>query len=220
MKKFADENPHALVLMNDAELTDAELQSLHFTRRNQLASLGLTDKSFTMGCCMVIRRPLLSMVLPIPENIGSHDKWIISIADALDSRIINKEVLQFYRRHGSNVSKGKSMVAEKPHKIDLIKRELAFLLMKKNNDLSSQIESGTAYLDAVKKMADTCSVTDKQKILKHIETKSLLVSALQKRNELRKMPVMNRIFHGMIFWLEGGYNHFRGFSSLIRDIWL
>lgn len=100
----AEINTDALIIMNDALLTDANLNSSNVTKLGQIKSGGLPISSFVMGCCCAIRRDLLDICLPIHKDYSSHDGWLVSFAIALNSRVIINEVLQFYRRHEKNES--------------------------------------------------------------------------------------------------------------------
>lgn len=62
-------------------------------------------KNRYMGCCMAFDRRLLSVALPIPDEIEMHDQWIGMLNDigGGKSRFIGKRLL-YYRRHGANVS--------------------------------------------------------------------------------------------------------------------
>ena len=61
-----------------------------------------------IGCCMAFNRLLLDRALPFPKNLPMHDLWIGLLAHK------NKRVgfiptpLIGYRRHGNNVTTGKS----------------------------------------------------------------------------------------------------------------
>ncbi len=100
----AESNSQALVVMNDAALTDGELNEVGLTKVGQIGSAGFSMDSFVMGCCCGIRRELLDLCMPIPAGIKGHDNWIVDFADALNSKVVDDRVLQYYRRHESNES--------------------------------------------------------------------------------------------------------------------
>jgi glycosyltransferase involved in cell wall biosynthesis len=58
------------------------------------------------GCCMVLRKKVLSKMLPIPNKKGIfHDSWIGILSGCFGYRkIFLKTPLIDYRRHGGNVS--------------------------------------------------------------------------------------------------------------------
>lgn len=96
--------PDRWLFMNDALLTDGNLNEVGLTKLGQVRAAGLTDKAFVMGCCCAVRGKLLDICLPIPQECRSHDNWIVRFADALALRYIHPFSLQYYRRHGANTS--------------------------------------------------------------------------------------------------------------------
>lgn len=102
--ELASRFPNQFAFLNDAELTDAELNPTGLTKLGQLRAAGISRDHFVMGCCAAVRRELLRYCLPIPSDFKGHDNWIIGIANGLDATLINDEVLQYYRRHGENTS--------------------------------------------------------------------------------------------------------------------
>lgn len=61
-----------------------------------------------MGCCMAFTRKHLDLVLPFPNSLPMHDLWIGLLAHKLKSVAFISEPLIGYRRHGGNVTTGKS----------------------------------------------------------------------------------------------------------------
>lgn len=61
-----------------------------------------------MGCCMAFNRKLLDVALPFPENLPMHDLWIGLLGALRRKNAFIKESLISYRRHGGNVTTGKS----------------------------------------------------------------------------------------------------------------
>lgn len=61
-----------------------------------------------IGCCMAFRRTLLELALPFPKNLPMHDLWIGLLGKLIERNYFIKESLVLYRRHGSNVTTGKS----------------------------------------------------------------------------------------------------------------
>jgi glycosyltransferase involved in cell wall biosynthesis len=70
----------ALVLMNNAVLTDANLNELGLTKLGQIRAAGLPNSYFVMGCCAAIKRDLLDLCLPVPKDYPAHDYWIVKFA--------------------------------------------------------------------------------------------------------------------------------------------
>jgi len=54
----AERHPEALVMMNDAALTDEALNEVGLTKMGQIRSAGISMDGFVMGCCCGIQREL------------------------------------------------------------------------------------------------------------------------------------------------------------------
>ena len=99
---FLTENPAALCVVNDLYLCDGELQiaGTKYERHRQAGG----GEGLVTGCAMTLRRPFLSVVLPIPDTTRNHDNWIATLAQGLGVYRFLPEPLQMYRRHGGNLS--------------------------------------------------------------------------------------------------------------------
>lgn len=105
--KIFESQPKTLVVINDLEITDADLQLTGQTVLGQIREsgiLGKDDKGFIIGCGTAFRSELKAIILPMPELDFGHDKWIHNIAMAIGSRFVLEKKLQLYRRHESNAS--------------------------------------------------------------------------------------------------------------------
>jgi glycosyltransferase involved in cell wall biosynthesis len=99
------ENPGILCVMNDAQFADELLNGTGKSKLSRIRSSGLSDSVFVMGCCAAFRRDFLKFALPVPDHV-THDGWLLAITDFLDLTLRNDLVLQDYRIHSNNVSKG------------------------------------------------------------------------------------------------------------------
>lgn len=61
-----------------------------------------------IGCCMAFNRALLDKALPFPKNLPMHDLWIGLLAHKNKRSGFIPTPLIGYRRHGNNVTTGKS----------------------------------------------------------------------------------------------------------------
>ncbi len=61
-----------------------------------------------IGCCMAFSRRHLNFCLPFPNNLPMHDLWIGLLAHKMKTVKYIQEPLIAYRRHGYNVTTGKS----------------------------------------------------------------------------------------------------------------
>lgn len=97
-----------LVVVHDACVIDAEghkiLGSLFEIRKSQPGLIKNLVKNSYVGCCMAVRRELLQVALPFPENIEMHDWWLGLFSDCRKASVFIGDKLVRYRRHGNNVS--------------------------------------------------------------------------------------------------------------------
>ncbi len=61
-------------------------------------------KNSYLGCCMAVRRDVLSVALPVPRSVRTHDGWIGITADMLGDVVFLTTPYVRYRRHGTNLS--------------------------------------------------------------------------------------------------------------------
>lgn len=106
--RMLDALAHCDVAVSNCHVTDSSLAVVHHSLFQMLQSgpgffKNLRKNSY-VGCCMAMRRDVLSRALPFPEGISMHDWWIGLIAEALFRTEFIAEPLMLYRRHGTNVS--------------------------------------------------------------------------------------------------------------------
>ncbi len=115
MKEFAN---GAKLVMHDASVTDADLNITDpscFSIHGANTSLGknLLKNTF-VGCCMAFTKDLLSETMPFPEGIAMHDWWIALVALKKNRKtVLVEKPLILWRRHGENVTGGKTTAAQK-----------------------------------------------------------------------------------------------------------
>lgn len=108
----------ACLVIHDASITDADL---HITAKSNFARNGISTSLFKTllrntwpGCCMAFDRSLLEMALPLPGDVPMHDWWLALAAMKKKLRIsVIDEPLILWRRHGGNVTGGKTRAADK-----------------------------------------------------------------------------------------------------------
>lgn len=219
MLGVAERNPESLVVMNDAALTDGELNEVGLTKVGQIRSAGFGIEKFVMGCCCVIRRELLNFCLPIPAGLRSHDTWLVRIADGLGAKLVDTTVLQYYRRHESNESQ---YIANRTTKVS---RTSAFLHSAKKifSDDTRQIEQRD--LDQLKITAEGVEhlppVAPKkyQSRLKEISRQIRVhISWIETRMKMRRRSVTPRIVGVIRFLWSGGYSSGGGLKAFLRDL--
>ena len=227
MVAFAESEPKALVLMNDAELTDAALCSTGLTKLGQIRSAGFSEMNFVMGCCAVVRRDLLDLILPIQPEIRGHDNWIVSIGDGLRRKRVIPEVLQYYRRHGDNESQ---CIVNRTKRVtawsifcEVLSEKMRRLNQSSVYDKSVQISSKSLYeyiLEWVPEAADHAPSWLKQDFNRFYEELIILVKVMRTREYIRTLPLSKRAIKAISLWQDGGYRYFSGVKSACRDVFM
>lgn len=92
---------NAQLIDGDGKALDETLFDIRHSRSGYIKNIA---RNSYVGCCMAFRRELVSVILPIPENVEMHDWWIGLIAEKLFRSTFIKDKLIGYRRHSENVS--------------------------------------------------------------------------------------------------------------------
>lgn len=219
MTSLAERNPKALVMMNDAALTDSDLHEVGLTKIGQIRSAGLPMKSFVMGCCCAIRREILDFCVPIPAGIKGHDNWIVGFADALGCKIVDDRVLQYYRRHESNESR---VVVNRTTKIT--KRIAIFHSVIKSFSTDTkqkdkdQIAQNELINEGVVRVLSVAPEQYRSGLQAMLETAENNASKFKLRASVREKPLTSRVFTVFALMFGGGYRSNGGCKAVLRDL--
>ena len=205
-----------LLVVNDCELTNDNLQPSGLTQIGQLLSAGLTSKSLVNGCCTAISSRFLPVILPIPDQEFAHDNWIHKLADAFDSRLVIKDILQYYRRHSTHTSKTILSQNIRASKLDMALKYITV------NTYQTAIER----VSTLDRMLNRLNNVDIKTTDYYIEAKLLIARnklTTEKATVLSRLDILNyprglRVWMAFCFWLKGGYAVFSGWKSLAKDI--
>lgn len=115
MKEF--ENGAQLVL-HDASVTDGSLNvtdpSCFALHGANLSFVKNIIKNTFVGCCMAFTKELFAEAMPFPDGIAMHDWWIALVALKKKRKaVLIEKPLILWRRHGGNVTGGKTTVMQK-----------------------------------------------------------------------------------------------------------
>jgi glycosyltransferase involved in cell wall biosynthesis len=219
MVSVAERNPDALVLMNDAALTDGELNEVGLTKIGQIRSAGISMDGFVMGCCCGIRRELLDLCMPIPAGFKGHDNWIVWLAEGLGGKIVDDKVLQYYRRHESNESQ---FIANRTTKVT---RTQAIFNSVKNVFQKDAATKARDQVDQLNIFANGVqSVIEKSPGKYHEQLAVLKEHTIQKmdtakrRIKVRDNWLVPRVIATFKLLMHGGYQNTSGFKAVLRDI--
>lgn len=219
MIDVAERNPQALVVMNDAALTDGELNEVGLTKVGQIRSAGLPMEAFVMGCCCGIRRELLDFCMPIPAGIKAHDNWIVHFAEAVSGKVVDDRVLQYYRRHESNESQ---FIANRTTKVN--RREAFFHSLKKlfEGDVrqkeKEQIAQQQLMIDGIRRVLSVAPEKYRSGLQSMLETAEADAKTYKLRAEVREKSILPRIFATFGLLFRGGYRNSSGFKAVLRDL--
>lgn len=219
MVRVAERNPEALVVMNDAALTDGELNEVGLTKVGQIRDAGLPLEIFVMGCCCALRRELLDLCMPIPEGYRAHDSWLVRISDGLDAKVVDARVLQYYRRHESNESQ---FIANRTTKVS---RTTAFVhSAKKIFDPATpfieqrEIEQARIFAGGVQNIMPHASNSYQPKLERLLEATKCRTAWMEKRVEMRRRSMVPRFVSVIRYMMNGGYGINGGFKAFLRDL--
>ena len=205
-------NPTVQVLVNEALLADAGLQSRGLTQGAEIRRVIGSNRNFFTGCCSAHQRSWHDFALPIPEAALAHDQWINCAAIELGYAMHVGEVLQYFRRHGANAS---ASPLSDPAGYDAWKAfgqngfADARAGWQRRADLLNQI---LARLDET---ADIAAARGWDRNRPNIERE---IAALERRIALCSVPRRSRIAGVVAHWATGGYRDASGWKSAVKDL--
>lgn len=219
MVKVSEENPEAFVVMNDAALTDGDLNEVGLTKLGQIRSAGFSLDSFVMGCCCAIRRELLDLCMPIPVGFNGHDNWLVWFADGLKAKVVDYNVLQYYRRHESNESQ---FIANRTTKVT---RNRAFTHSVRNlfqkeaaTQARTQLEQLRIFAKGIHDVSRTAP-EQYQQALQELENRfRQRIETTESRMAVRSKSLFPRVVAVGGLLIRGGYRNTSGLKAVLRDI--
>ena len=111
LEKGADLVLHnAMVTDVNLKITDTSFFNSHGTKTGYFNNI---LKNSYMGCCMAFKAGLKKKILPFPENLPMHDQWIGLLAEKTGKVSLVSKPLILYRRHGENMTGGKTSLKQK-----------------------------------------------------------------------------------------------------------
>ena len=220
MERYALDDPEALVVMNDAALTDGSLNDTGLTKLGQIASAGLSESSFVMGCCAAVRREFLDLCLPIPAGYKGHDGWIVRMADGIGRKRVCGEILQWYRRHDENESQFIANRTAKVTRVMVLKHSLLRLIQRGGQQDDSAAASGQlrAFQAGVRAARDRSRPPLCDEFNAYLPQLENRLSALEGRLAVRNRSRWTRLPGILLLWRKGAYGEFSGAKSAVRDL--
>lgn len=204
------------VLQTDMVLADENMNPTRHTQLGNILALGHSPDTFLTGCGTAIRKEWLDLALPIPAEVAAHDNWIHRLALTLGVRALHEKPLQYYRRHGDNAS---NWLASKPV------RMTGFDALRESG-LRDATAGWRGELERVR--ATRSRLGQSINILKGLglaDRQAAAMAALSRHMEDLNdrifnvaMPRFKRLPRILVQWKRGGYRHFAGWKSAIKDI--
>lgn len=219
MVGVAERNPQALVVMNDAALTDGELNEVGLTKVGQIRSAGFSMKAFVMGCCCAVRRELLDFCMPIPAGIKGHDNWIVHFAEAVNGKVVDDRVLQYYRRHESNESQ---FIANRTTKVT--KRQVFFHSVRNlfsgdaREKEKEQMAQQQLMIEGIRRVLPVAPERYQKGLQSMLETAETNARSYKLRVGVREKSLVPRIFATLGLLFRGEYRNSSGFKAVLRDL--
>lgn len=208
------------VLVHDVDIVDENMVPTGYTLMGQLSAsgtLGASSKSLVHGCATAIRTSMLPLILPMPDLQYGHDTWIHDVGNFLGCRLVEREPLLAYRRHGDNSSQS---VLHSPRNVSWKDMVAA----SKSADMVAAYEKRAAALTMLLgRLADLGdaayrtipSVVSYEEALSRVERARsgfMLRAELQSLQGLSRLRLIGRMILG------GHYADFLGWRSLAKDL--
>jgi hypothetical protein len=207
--------------MNDAALTDESLNEVGLTKVGQIKSAGYGLDSFVMGCCCLVRRELLNLCMPIPLGFKGHDNWLVWFADGLNAKLVDANVLQYYRRHESNESKNIANRTKKMTRIDALQDSFGKLFFRPNVDpVLDQLEQLRMFEATVTGLsAKENECYNSQLVTLGTRVKKRIM-AMERRCSARNKTFFYRILIVTKLLVTSQYNKDSFFRDFVRDVFV
>jgi glycosyltransferase involved in cell wall biosynthesis len=208
--------------MVDALLTDADLAPTGMRKMRQVRAAGLPATAMVMGCCAAFHRDLLELLLPIPATEPAHDTWLVQVADML-SLVERSEIpMQYYRRHGRNVSQTPVNRIDRPGLGERLLRPLQGMFNRAR--LPGGLDRERQFLEAAATrlrerigIARALAGTRADQV---VADASLRHEWLAKRLAIRARPRRDRLTSVRALWRRGGYRTSGGLAGAAKDLLL
>ena len=217
-EKIYESSPHVHLIINDIEITDHKLCTFGITAIEQFKAskiLGVNKENYIHGCATSFRSILKQIILPVPSLDYGHDLWIHNIAYLLNCRLVIKDVLQYYRRHGNNSFNWAFKINKKSNWKELIS-------VSKNIDINHSYKKRLQALELIlmrlqlslfsSDLAININISD---VIKEIMKAQV---AIKNRIELNNSNSLKSRLIAIKMLVLGDYKYFLGWKSFLKDM--
>ena len=208
--------PDVYVAQANMVLTDEDMRPTEFTQLGNILALGGSKESFVAGCGTAIRRSWLSVVLPIPAGLATHDNWIHRLASPVGICWHCPNPLQYYRRHDLNASNG---LASAPVRLTGLS---AFRIHGFQGSVSGwsqelqRMEAALERLHSCAQMLESMGLGSRNSSA--LALLRLRCENLASRIRILSMGRLARVPAVIGLWWRGGYRQFSGWKSVTKDL--
>lgn len=211
------------VVLNGQIIADGELKHNGVTMLDNVRRLGMTSDGLIEGCCTAFRRRWGEILLPIPtagdeliqsRNL-SHDQWLNHLSIVLGVRAFIERPMQYFRRYGDNVTQ---WIGNSPKAVglgDLVATRLKQPPADAWRRRIQVLELYEEWLTANRSRLEAIGVNGIEPALNTLGGEKRSLAA---RSALVRLPLLNRILSIWQLWRRGGYRHFYGWKSALRDV--
>lgn len=215
----AERNPQALVVMNDAALTDGGLNEVGLTKAGQIRSAGMSLESFVMGCCCAVHRELLDLALPIPKGFRAHDSWLVRIAEGLEAKVVDNRVLQYYRRHESNESQFIANRTTKVTRLSKLLHSAGKLFDPETPGIEQrEIQQNRIFAEGIESIIPKVLGPRQKALQQLLERYHNRTKWMERRATMRRQATFGRFLSVLGYMLRGGYRAEGGAKAFVRDL--
>jgi glycosyltransferase involved in cell wall biosynthesis len=220
LSRFAAE-PSLQLLIHDLEFCKEDLTPIGQTKIERMEGIFNLDCDYVVGMASAIRGPFLKLCLPVPSKVDlTHDSWLHFCAMAVDKKAIIRDVLAMYRRHSSNATVAVNLNVDyvtTPIHFKGAKASLARL------NIKTEMESmwGVIHLEWLRKNKTILvagGYTTLNQIDHIIDKVEIKIAAKNLRSSILKHSGPKRIFLIIKLYGSGGYAHFSGWKSAVKDL--
>lgn len=214
-----EQEPDKYLIIHDLAYCDQNLKPVGQTKLERLGSITTKHRSYVTGMATAVRKELLDICLPIPNNpLITHDLWLHECANALGVKKVIPDVLALYRRHSSNATKDEILNSVKKtsakdfvlsaslQKTKLsLQRKVATL-----TELTLWLQNNRPYFSIFGLSRSAVDFADAKASAELVFCK--------KRFALLCDPWAWRLCKAVLLYVQGGYQPFLGLRSMLKDI--
>lgn len=209
----------ALLIMNDAEITDRNLSPSGLSKLNQIKAMGFKSNKFVMGCCAAIKRDLLDLTLPIDSSFPAHDTWISWFAEFMGLKLVCSEIMQYYRRHETNESQYSANKVVNESTLTKFWSRVRLAANDSGADLCVSEMACSSFDRYINSLVNNgAAIMFEAELIEAQRLSAEQLKRIRERIILRKLWFPARTYKATLFLLKGNYQRFSGIKSYARDI--